>query len=270
MYVGAVFDGRWIYCAAYGTGRILRFDTHGDFESAQSWQMHDADGTAGLRTAGFDGAYCDGRFVYFVPFLYFHDESQKEYTVHGNFLRLDTTRDFKDPASWQARDASYTSGLKSIGFNAGAFDGRYFYGAPWRQDNEKQAQNAATDSIILRCDTLGENGSFSLRWSDTGHNGGLCAALPGPSFLVNLVSGQVLSVGAHKVLPPGRYHVAGIYDGQTIKLVINGEVVAERSGSGNIQNCDAPICVGQIGNELGKFHGAVEKFRISECAKNSD
>ena len=38
---------------------------------------------------------------------------------------------------------------------------------------------------ILRYDTLGTNGAFSLRYCDYGHNGGLCAAVPGPSFLVN-------------------------------------------------------------------------------------
>jgi|GEM_PF-383398 len=257
LSVGAVFDGTWLYFCAYGHAKIIRFDTRRDFTDPSSWQTYDADHTNGIRTTGFDGGFFDGRFVYFQPFFVHIGPGKRDNQFHSHYLRYDPFKPFDDPESWQGFDASNTDGLNSVGYNAGAFDGRYFYAAPWQQGPKPNVKDEViTHGIVLRTDTLGDHGSFSLRWCDYGHNGGLNAAVYGPSFLVNTDRG-CLFVAANKVLSPGKHHVAGTYDGKTIKLFVDGKIVAQREGAGRIVNCNEPIEVGRITDGQSSFDGKV-------------
>jgi len=262
LNVGAVFDGRHLYYMAYGNGTVVRYDTRGEFTDDASWIAREVGGTGGLDTGGFDGGFFDGRYVYFMP--YTRQAGAGENPFHCNFLRYDTRGEFDDPGSWTAYDAGFTDGLKTVGYNGGAFDGRFFYGAPLR-DGESEKFHGR----VLRYDTLGENGSFSLRYCDYGHNGGLCAAVPGPSFLVNTTRG-VLGIAAHRVLTPGWHHLAGVYNGSSIKLFVDGALVGERSGSGAIQMNEVGISIGRLGEGAARFQGGVHEVRISDVARSDD
>ena len=251
MNVGAVFDGRWLYFCAYGHASMVRFDTQKPFAEASSWQRHDASGTSGIDTGGFDGGWFDGRYITFCPWT-----SAGKSTYHSNVLRFDTTRSFDDAGAWSGFDASHVDGLKTIGYNAGAFDGRYGYAAP--------LYDGAGDAFhgrMLRLDTLGENGVFSLRYCDYGHNGGLCAAVPGPSFLVN-TDGGVRSVAAHEPLNPGAHHLVGTYDGETLALWIDGKLKAERKAKGALLASEAPITAGELSGGGARFAGEIESVRV--------
>ena len=116
---------------------------------------------------------------------------------------------------------------------------------------------------------MGENGSFSLRYCDYGHNGGLCAAVPGPSFIVNTEKGP-LSIAAHEALVPGWHHLAGVYNGDTIKLFVDGVLVAERSGSGLIQTNNVSVLIGRLHENAASFKGVIDEVRISDTARNDD
>ena len=208
--------------------------------------------------------FFDGCYVYFVPWTRTVPAGEHKSTYHANFLRYDTRGAFDDPQSWTAHDASTTDGLKTVGYNAGAFDGRYFYGAPL-YDGEGDAYHGR----VLRYDTTGCNASFSLRYGDYGHNGGLCAAVPGPSFLVNTTKGP-RSIAAHQALTPGWHHVAGVYNGRTLKLWVDGRLVAERSGAGSLQDNQAPVTIGGLANGSAQFHGQVGEVRVATVARSDD
>ena len=267
--VGAIFDGRYVYYVPYAKSVVVRFDTNGDFSDANAWSAHDEEGTSGLLATGYDGAAFDGRYVYFIPFWNGKRGGRSGAEgLHGQMLRYDTQADFADPASWQAADAGRTDGVETVGFNGGAFDGRFLYCAPWRLDSTDDAPvNAHANA--LRYDTTGEGASFSLRCVDLGHNGGLCAAVPGPSFLVNTEK-CVLNVRANRNLSPGRRHLAGVYDGRRITLFVDGLPVAERAGSGRIQNCAADVAIGKLQDGLGRFKGRVSEVRVSNIARSAD
>jgi len=258
--VGAIFDGRHLYFVPYGHGTVVRFDTEGDFHSPAHWSSFEAGCVDGLSTWGFDGGFYDGRFVTFLPFISYLEDGG--YVLHGNFLRYDPVAPFDDPDSWSARDLAQTDGLQTVGFNGGAFDGRFFYAAPWRSRVGRGPGNIGANGRVLRVDTLGTQGSFSLRYSDYGHNGGLCAAVPGPSFLVNTVDG-VRNVAAHRSLPAGRHVLKGVYGQGKIQLYIDGALAAEREAEGQIQNCDVPVTVGHLQDGMAQFHGAVEEVHIT-------
>ena len=269
LAVGAVFDGRYLYYCAYGHATIVRYDTRGDFADPHAWEGWDADHTDGLRTTGFDGGFFDGRFVYFQPFFRHVGPGPRDNLFHSHYLRFDPRGAFADPASWQAYDASHTDGLPSVGYNGGAFDGRYFYAAPWQQGPKSDRLGEfITHGIVLRCDTLGAQGSFSLRYCDYGHNGGLNAAVPGPSFVLNTESGP-LSVALHGPLDPGLHHLAGVYDGKALKLYIDGELRAQREGSGRLVANSEPIAIGHILKGQGSFDGEIQGVRIARVARRA-
>ncbi len=261
--VGAVFDGRHIYFASYSNSTMVRYDTRGDFAADASWDACDAGHTDGLDTGGFDGAFFDGRYIYYIPFTRQVPQGEDKSPFHGNYLRYDTRGDFHDPQSWAACDAGQVDGLHTTAYNGGAFDGRYLYAAPWRGDLD----GGLAHGRILRYDTLGNNGSFSLRYCDCGHNGGLCAAVPGPSFMVNTTTGP-LSIAAHQVLTPGWHHLAGVYNGRSIKLFVDGALVGERAGSGPIQENDVDISIGRIAGGAARFRGVIHEIRIAAAARS--
>jgi hypothetical protein len=262
--VGVVFDGAFIYFVPYQNDRVVRYNTRGDFMDPASWSAQPIGGTGGLNTGGFDGGFFDGRYVYFVPFVS-RGEGGRPYIVHTNFLRYDTSGRFDDPASWSAHDASLTDGIKTVGYNGGAFDGRFFYLAPWQDATPPEPMHGR----VLRYDTLGPNGVFSLRYCDYGHNGGLCAAVPGPSFLVNTERG-VLSVAAHRALPPGWHHLAGVYDGRRIKLFVDGVLAAERNGGGALVTAEVPVTIGRLPRGVARFAGTIADVRLSAVARSDD
>lgn len=127
-YMGAVFDGRYLYFSPHRNGggshaNVLRYDTAGHFESPESWTAYDAGATGDLNTKGYGAPVFDGRYVYFSP-------NKGDEVPHGYVLRFDTTGNFTSPASWTAYDAGDTGGLNTKecgGFGNSIFDGRFIY-----------------------------------------------------------------------------------------------------------------------------------------------
>lgn len=148
-----------------------------------------------------------------------------------------------------------------VDFDGSCFDGRFIYFAPWLME-ERFAGRIGGGGNVLRYDTTGENASFNLRFCDLGHNGGLCAALPGPRFLVNTEHGPC-SIAADQPPPAGRRHFAGVYDGETISLYLDGELLNRRPASGRLLTPDADLIV-------GPFTGAIREVRISAATRSAD
>ena len=143
---GAIFDGRYVYFVPFGYepmghGRVLRYDTQGNFQNEDSWDMYDAGYTDTLNTKGYYGAVFDTRYIYFVPF---HTGT----VFHGRVLRYDTQGTFTNDASWSAYDANGTNGMITVGYKGGTYDGRYVYFAPFREPSTRHAR-------VLRYDTQG-------------------------------------------------------------------------------------------------------------------
>ncbi len=261
--VGAVFDGRYVYFVPYAHSAVVRLDTQGDFGEAQSWQSFDAGRTSGLVTRGYDGAAFDGRYVYFVPFWEGYDVGSG---FHARLLRYDCRGPFAEPASWQAVEAGHTTPANPGGFNAGAFDGRYLYLAPWRQGTSDSGA-ILSHGKVLRVDTAGEGARFQLKYMDCGHNGGLCAARPGPSFLVNTRQGP-RSVQAHRCPAPGWHHLAGVWDGEAVSLYLDGELLAHQAGGGELAPGGAPVELGAIEGGAS-FSGHLALVRVARRARSA-
>jgi len=258
--VGAVFDGRYVYFVPYAHSTVVRCDTEGEFGDPASWEAYDAAGTSGLTCRGYDGAAFDGRHVYFIPFWEGGDASGG---FHAHLLRHDTRGGFGDRGSWTAADASVLAPPNPGGFNGGAFDGRFLYMAPWRRD-------AATTQIsahgqVLRYDTADAAAVFALKFMDCGHNGGLCGAVPGPSFAVNTSRGP-LTAWANRVPEPGLHHLAGTYDGHVLRLYVDGVLCGEREGGGAMAASDLPLTIGSFDGGTARLRGAVSSVQVWPAA----
>lgn len=142
-FQGAIFDGRYVYFVPNNNGaidgKVLRYDTTGDFSTASSWASYDAsnaDGVNGMK--GLIGGAFDGRYVYFSP--------SNNGAVFGKVLRYDTTASFSAAGSWSVYDFSNLDGLNDLkGFRGTVFDGRYLYFIPF--------SNGANFGIFVQYDT---------------------------------------------------------------------------------------------------------------------
>lgn len=261
MCVGATFDGRYIYYVPYDHDKIVRYDTAKPFEAGPSWESYSVQETTDITSWGYDGAFFDGRFVHFVPFFYTDETGRMNF--HGEHLRYDTRGDFTGPDSWKTSNQQVVSDLNTVGYNAGIFDGRYFYFSPWH-DGEAYHEGGRIvgHSRVLRYDSLQE-GTFLLRYNDYGHNGGLSGALPGPSFTILTDSGT-RTVSANRPLSPGSYHIRGEYTGQSLRLFIDGELVSEVESEGNLIRSNRPLQIGNLENGNVPFTGSVLKLEIRQ------
>ena len=96
---------------------------------------------------GFGGVVFDGRFVHFVPNF--------GSTYDGLVARYDTQGVFNAASGWTTFDTS-TVNPGAIGFEGGAFDGRYVYFVP--------NHNTSEDGLVTRYDTQAAFGT-SASWS---------------------------------------------------------------------------------------------------------
>ena len=128
-FVGAAFDGRYVYFAPNGDapfdGIVTRYDTQymgggGGVGASAAWATFDTS-TVNAGAKGFAGATFDGRFIYFVPW--------SNGVNDGIVTRFDTQGAFLATASWATFDASIVNAA-AVGFVGAAFDGRYVYLVP--------------------------------------------------------------------------------------------------------------------------------------------
>jgi hypothetical protein len=138
-FVGAGFDGRYLYLVPGYTGPIAsvvaRYDTSGTFTATPSWSTFDTT-ALDAHAAGFAGAGFDGRYLYLVP----HYDGSFE----GIVARYDTSATFTATPAWSTFDTT-TVDPGAIGFLGASFDGRYLYFLP--------DYNNSASGLAIRYDT---------------------------------------------------------------------------------------------------------------------
>ena len=125
-YVGACFDGRYVYYAPLNSNTFLRFDTQGTFTTAGDWDkmnMSTAQGGA-LLDGAYVGATFDGRYMYYTP------------RDSDTFVRFDTQGTFTTAGDWDQMNMSTAQGAAEIdlAYNHASFDGRYIHYIPLQSD----------------------------------------------------------------------------------------------------------------------------------------
>ena len=91
-----------------------------------------------------------------------------------------------------------------------------------------------------------------------------------PQFDLNL-NGIYATAKGKDVLPVGKWaHVAGVFDGQAVKIFVDGELVGSKAASGKRRKNRLPLMIGADvdarGNPTRPYLGAIDEVRISKKA----
>ncbi len=108
QFVGAAFDGRYIYAAPYNTNVVARFDT--TMALSAGWTYYDLSYVRA--PLGFSAPSFDGQYVYFTPLQ-----------PGAKLVRYDTKAAFLAAASWVSVDLA-AQDVHATGFQSSSFDGR--------------------------------------------------------------------------------------------------------------------------------------------------
>lgn len=190
-FIGGAFDGRYVYFPSARAAFVARYDTQQPFDASTAWSTFDTKPLS-AKINGFGGALFDGRFLYVIPF--------GDVTPNGVVVRFDTQADFGANASWTSFDMT-TIVAQAQGYLGGAFDGRYLYFAPHRNEF------SGSHGHVMRFDTQGDLGvpaswtSYDARAiSPQVEGGGYCGAVfdgRGITFVQNQDSNQPWGQMAH-------------------------------------------------------------------------
>lgn len=93
-----------------------------------------------------------------------------------------------------------------------------------------------------------------------------------PEFSIFLGNRYVTAGADEPILEPGRwYHIAGVYDGDEVRLYVDGELVDHAHGTGQRRTNDLPLYIGadvnRGGNATSHFDGKIDAVRLSNVAR---
>lgn len=93
-----------------------------------------------------------------------------------------------------------------------------------------------------------------------------------PSFSIFLGNAYATASRDQRVLQPGRWHhVAGVYDGNEVRLYVDGELLASKMANGARRTNRLPLIiggdVGRRGEANSLFQGQIDGVRISSVAR---
>jgi hypothetical protein len=176
-YLGARFDGRYVYYVPYynGTayhGVVARYDTSSPagFNAAGAWKFFDVAST-NSEAVGFYGSAFDGRYFYLTQY---YDAPAMSYGA--KVARYDTTVAFDLPSAWATFDVATVNG-DARGFIGAEFDGRYLYAVPHYN------QLLGYDGLVARYDTQAPfNSTTSWAVFDTSVVNGSAKGFQGGGF----------------------------------------------------------------------------------------
>ncbi|MCD4681051.1 MAG: hypothetical protein K8S00_11770 [Bacteroidales bacterium] len=119
--------------------------------------------------------------------------------------------------------------------------------------------NAWTNNIVNKEDWDVFQAGYTLRCGD---NGKLSFNLSGATVWREAVSASLMQINTW-------YHVVGLFDGDSINLYINGELVATELYSGIMTPSAYPVRIGEITSPVGGqrlFDGIIDELRIWNTA----
>lgn len=246
---GMTFDGRYMYFGSYVGNSIYRYDTTASFTAAGSWSAFDTSGILAAQSQ-FWGMQFDGRYVY-----------AQAYTG-GTLFRYDTTGTFTANGSWTYATFKNIDGNNGInGHDALVFDGRYLYGVPLT------STFYGYNGYVYRYDTGSATNSFRLNSFTLSSDGGSTSYF-GPSVSIQTSTGFYQIFGS-SLLSAAWNHLAGTWDGSTLKLYVNGSLANSLTATGTLSTNTNSLNIGDYAGGTDSFNGYVDEVAVGNSALSS-
>jgi len=103
-----------------------------------------------------------------------------------------------------------------------------------------------TLSVWIKLESVSSEGKILAKWADSGSRFQYLLSTNGGDkclFAVNS-GGQKVATGTTTLLVGVWYHLAGTYDGSSVRIYCNGEEEDTTSASGNMSSTTAPVRIG--------------------------
>ncbi|MCW1930559.1 MAG: LamG domain-containing protein [Candidatus Kerfeldbacteria bacterium] len=120
----------------------------------------------------------------------------------------------------------------------------------------KKTAFSGTDLIVSKWGSTGAAQSYQFSIGNTG------------AVVLQLRNGASLGIGtspAGAVTTGTWYHVAGVYDGSTIQIYVNGQMVGSTAYSAGINNSTSNFLLS--GASTASFNGTLDEVRLSDVAR---
>lgn len=160
---------------------------------------------------------------------------------------------------------------------AGPEDGAFQFGQTGPlitvADDDLLRPETFTVETWLRVDAFDQYGTVWMKSTSTGWGDGYGLYLNSDgtiSFFVDSWSGADSSVTAALPEAGEWVHVAASFDGASLRLQLNGEVVAEQDFDGSLTHSLAPLVLGASANGWYRLRGAIDEFRLWDSAQSAE
>ncbi|MEZ6120089.1 MAG: LamG-like jellyroll fold domain-containing protein [Pirellulaceae bacterium] len=208
----------------------ISITVNADSTMAAFWPLNEG---SGLVTADASGNLHQGQI----------GESQWGSGISGKGLWFDGVNDFVDTGRW-----GFSSNAMTISgwIRADSFVGDYRDGRIVSKAVGDQAQD---HTWMLSTIAQGAETRLRFRLNTDGHV-------------------DTLVANSGNLVPGGWYHVAAVYDGDAMRLYLNGQAVGSLPKTGTIpENASVPVWIGNNPvSHAQPFHGAMDEMRIYRTA----
>lgn len=177
--------------------------------------------------------------------------------------------DTDDTSTTDSGTTTTSAGTGGMGEFALDFDGEN--DVVWIDDADLTALDSASNITVeawIRPADLNVHPRIVDR-SDTQNNDRFILALDSDEQGVQFnINGQIARGGD---VPSGRWnHLAGTYDGEFIRVFVNGELIDEIAYSGALSVTDSPMTIGDDLNNVRPFRGWIDDVRIWNVARTQE
>ena len=94
----------------------------------------------------------------------------------------------------------------------------------------------------------------------------LAVTATGAAALTAIIDGEAASMLGGSLDPARWHHVAGTYDGTSLRLVVDGVLVAHRFVTGLVGASSVPLAIGRAPSQPAGLRGAIDEVRLDDSA----
>jgi concanavalin A-like lectin/glucanase superfamily protein/calcineurin-like phosphoesterase family protein len=137
-------------------------------------------------------------------------------------------------------------------------------------DQINLSEEAFTLEAWFRADQFQSRQGFLNKTESSGY--GIFLNEGKPDFMV-FINGKYVQVnGPNKMLKPRKWtHIAGVYDGDEVRLYVDGKLIARKPAPGNRVKNDLPLLIGAdvdgAGQAVNRFRGDLDEVHLSAGAR---